>query len=370
MALASQTARIGVRKGSRLRRRRRRRVAIGSVAIATLAVATWLLVPGGGPAGTPDEPKETAKPPLIAATRQRPVTAEPIPRVETPRPMAAVNEHIDVAPAPPPPAAPAGDPDVWREVRSRLENGVPLVDPEQPLASRRWLTDALDSAALAPDEARAVREALSQLSERLVFSPTIVEGDPFCFEHVVAPGESLSRITKANGLAVNWRFLQRINRLASANALRSGQRLKLVTGPFHVQVSKPDYRLDLYLGSGSQRVYVTSFDVGLGADDSTPIGLFRVRKGSKLVNPTWTNPRTNEVFAADDPLNPLGERWIGIEGIDQATRGLGGYGIHGTIEPETIGKQASMGCVRMHADDVALIYEVLVEDVSLVEITP
>jgi hypothetical protein len=29
-----------------------------------------------------------------------------------------------------------------------------------------------------------------------------------------------------------------------------------------------------------------------------------------------------------------------------------------------------MGCVRMHADDVALIYEVLVEETSLVEITP
>ena len=68
MALASQTARIGVRKGSRLRRRRRRRVVIGSAAIATLAVGAWLLVPGRGPAGTPDEPKETAKPPVIAAT--------------------------------------------------------------------------------------------------------------------------------------------------------------------------------------------------------------------------------------------------------------------------------------------------------------
>ncbi|MHC4429821.1 MAG: L,D-transpeptidase family protein [Planctomycetota bacterium] len=331
----------------------------------------WILVPADGPTETPGEPTETAKPPIIAATRQRPVTSESVPRVETPRPMAAFTEHVDAAPAPPPPAAPAGDPDVWREVRSRLENGVALVDPERPLASRRWLTDALGSTALAPDEARAVREALSQLSERLVFGPEIVEGDPFCFEHVVASGDSLSKIVnKTYRLAVNWRLIQRINRLPTANSLRSGQTLKLVTGPFHVQVSKPDYRMDLYLGSGSQRVYVRSFDVGLGAEDGTPPGLFRVRKGSKLVNPTWTNPRTNEVFAADDPMNPLGEHWIGIEGIDKDTQRLGGYGIHGTIEPETIGTQASMGCVRMHADDVALIYEVLVEETSLVEITP
>ena len=70
------------------------------------------------------------------------------------------------------------------------------------------------------------------------------------------------------------------------------------------------------------------------------------------------------------PDNPLGEHWIGLEGIEPATKGLEGYGIHGTIEPETIGAQASMGCVRMHANDVALLYEVLVGGVSTVEVVP
>ena len=30
------------------------------------------------------------------------------------------------------------------------------------------------------------------------------------------------------------------------------------------------------------------------------------------------------------------------------------YGIHGTLEPETIGKQASMGCVRLKMEDIQI----------------
>jgi lipoprotein-anchoring transpeptidase ErfK/SrfK len=33
-----------------------------------------------------------------------------------------------------------------------------------------------------------------------------------------------------------------------------------------------------------------------------------------------------------------------------------GFGIHGTVEPETLGTQASQGCVRMHNDAVAEVF--------------
>src|SRR5690606_25444057 len=114
--------------------------------------------------------------------------------------------------------------------------------------------------------------------------------------------------------------------------------------------------------------YIRSFPVGLGEYDSTPVGAWVVRSNSKLINPAWANPRTGERFAADDPRNPIGEHWIGLDGIDDHTRLTDGYGIHGTVEPESIGRQASMGCIRMHADDVALVYELLLEGVSSVHI--
>lgn len=42
------------------------------------------------------------------------------------------------------------------------------------------------------------------------------------------------------------------------------------------------------------------------------------------------------------------------------------YGIHGTIDPDSIGKQSSLGCIRLHTDDIAMVYDMLVEGKSMV----
>jgi hypothetical protein len=248
-----------------------------------------------------------------------------------------------------------------------LQRGRSLL-ARQPIQARAILSSALGSGGLTEADAADVRSILAQLNERLVFGPEAVEGDPFAMYHVIQSGDSLARIAKRLSLHVDWRFIQRINGLADSNMIREGQRIKLITGPFHAIVDKSQYRLDLYMGEESDLVYVRSFPVGLGQFNSTPEGLFRVRGGSKLVNPEWVNPRTRQRFAPDDPANPIGERWIGLEGMEERTAALQGYGIHGTIEPESIGREASMGCVRMGHDDVAVVYELLTEGVSAVRI--
>ena len=55
-------------------------------------------------------------------------------------------------------------------------------------------------------------------------------------------------------------------------------------------------------------------------------------------------------------------------GISDNIRGLEGYGIHGTIDPDSIGQMKSMGCVRLRHDDVALVYELLTDQASRVTI--
>ena len=116
-------------------------------------------------------------------------------------------------------------------------------------------------------------------------------------------------------------------------------------------------------------MFVRSFDVGLGEDDSTPTGRFVVRENGKLQNPGWVNPRDpSERYEPDDPQNPVGEYWIGIDGLGEDAV-YTGYGLHGTIEPATIGQQRSMGCVRLLPDDIALLYETLAGGVSRVRIT-
>jgi lipoprotein-anchoring transpeptidase ErfK/SrfK len=202
-------------------------------------------------------------------------------------------------------------------------------------------------------------------------------------KYKIQSGDSLVKIAKRENLGVDWRFIQRINRMSDPGKLTVGQPIKLVRGPFHAVVSKGKFRLDLYQGAppavtgdgvvntaGGSTVFVASFPVGLGEFGSTPIGAFMVKQGSKLVNPAWRNPRTGEQFSAEDPKNPIGERWVGLEGIEERTRSLTGYGLHGTIEPESIGTEKSMGCVRMLHDDIGLIYELMTEGASTVQIVP
>lgn len=227
-----------------------------------------------------------------------------------------------------------------------------------------------------PDATRAdqesLRSKLATINEDLIFSPKILAGDSFSESYTVQSGDSLVRIAKRREVAVDWRFIQRINRITNPNALRLGQKLKLVRGPFHAIVHKDEFRLDLFTGSPDEPenwLFVKSFKVGLGESNSTPLGSFTIKKNSKVVNPPWTNPRTGEKFGADDPKNPIGEFWLGFEGLGDAAI-YKSYGLHGTIDPDSVGLQKSMGCVRMLPDDIALMYEMLVEQVSVVKIVP
>jgi lipoprotein-anchoring transpeptidase ErfK/SrfK len=164
-------------------------------------------------------------------------------------------------------------------------------------------------------------------------------------------------------------LLSRINFLSDPKNLRAGATLMLSMGLFHAVVNKREFTMDVYVGAAPGEkgsMYVTTFPVGLGKDDSTPTGVWLVEPHKKIKNPTYFSPRGEGVVDADDPKNPLGEFWIGLTGIDGHAVGKASYGIHGTIEPDSIGKQASMGCVRMRNEDVARVFELLVEGKSQV----
>jgi hypothetical protein len=239
------------------------------------------------------------------------------------------------------------------------------------IAARVLFTRAL-AEARTEAERSAIRAELTKINEDLVFSPRLSPDDPWSLAYTVQPGDSLVRINQRQGLAPDWRLIQRINRMSNPNRLQVGQRLKLLRGPFHAVVTKSAFRLDLYMGPADrpeQWLYIRSFPVGLGEGGSTPTGTFVVKRNSKLVNPHWINPRTGQHFAAEDPLNPIGEHWIGLEGTGDAA-GYAGYGLHGTIDPQSIGREMSMGCVRMADSDIELMYELLGEQVSVVRIEP
>ena len=235
-----------------------------------------------------------------------------------------------------------------------------------PIRARVELTRLLDSNALSATERMQAYTGINNLASSLFFSPNIIPGDIASQSYVVKKGDSFARITNREKLAIDWRFIQRINQIASEKALRADMRLKLAHGPFDGEVIKADYRFNIYAGTGSERIMVASFPCGVGTNDSTPVGTFKVRTGSKLIDPEWSNPRTGEKFKSNDPKNPIGERWIGLQGTTPETAKFTGYGIHGTVEPQSIGKQMSMGCVRLGDAEVQVVYELIGESSTIV----
>ncbi|HEX8875419.1 MAG TPA: L,D-transpeptidase family protein [Phycisphaerales bacterium] len=257
------------------------------------------------------------------------------------------------------------------EVMQLIQAGEQKAAAGDLVQARAILSKALLHTDAVREDRERIRQKLGPINQDLIFSPKINPADPMSEEYAIKAGDNLIRITRNRELAVDYRLIERINGLKD-KPLRVGQKIKLVRGPFHAVVSKGDYRLDLFHGSPDDPqswTYIRSFKVGLGTGNSTPLGNFVVRPRSKLVNPPWVNPQTGQKFGANDPKNPIGEYWLGLEGVGES-KTITGYGIHGTIEPDSIGQQKSMGCVRLGDDDVKMIYELLVEQVSVVKIVP
>ena len=250
-----------------------------------------------------------------------------------------------------------------------LQAALAQVDTD-PVAARESLTRILDNSATTATDRLGAYEAINKVNAVLTFSERVLANDPFSKQYTVQEGDSLSNIRKSLHLDCEWRFLQRINHLATERSIRVGQVLKTPTGAFHGEVHKSEFRLNIFEGDGPGRVMVASYPISLGEFNSTPIGAFSIRPRSKLIDPEWRNPRTGQHFASNDPANPIGERWIGLKGIEPHNKNFEGYGIHGTTDITSIGKQASMGCVRMLPQDVEVVYELLTEPNSIVTIAP
>lgn len=413
MALASQSARHGSSgrlyssrrgKGSwRARRnsRLRRRAGAAGLVVLFVVVGWWWLSGEPEQAGADSLAEATHNDPTAdvlptsAATKGssfnisnmpgRAETNQPIsqppPANETPIASITMGERPQREPAnmpesserssmaPPSNSVPSG------AVSSLIKDADDALIANEPLVARLLLNRALHDPRANASERQACRARLTSINEELLFSPRIVDGDPLVDRYSIKSGDSLSKIASRERLAIDWRLIQRVNRITDPRRIREGQTIKLIRGPFDAVIDKSDFRLDLYAVVGAQegsesRIYIRSFDVGLGEHGGTPIGSWVVRKNSKLINPHWVNPRTGARFSPDNPDNPIGERWIGLEGVDDATSPIQGIGIHGTIEPDSIGQEASMGCVRLRANDVEIIYETLVEGVSRIEIVP
>jgi hypothetical protein len=110
-----------------------------------------------------------------------------------------------------------------------------------------------------------------------------------------------------------------------------------------VLVSIPDHQLALIENGQVKQVYA----VAVGKPSSpSPTGTFHIV--ARLTDPTYYHSGT---VIAPGPDNPLGNRWMGFD--------RKGYGIHGTNAPESIGRSASHGCIRMAKRDLEELFSLV-----------
>ena len=232
------------------------------------------------------------------------------------------------------------------------------------LEARKRLMRLLDQD-LTSVEHNEVRALLQQVANETIFSKHVIDDDPLVTTYTIQSGDRLAKIAPRYGIP--FEIIMRINGIKSANRIRAGQKIKIPRGPFNAKIDTSDFRLDLYL----QDTYLRSYRVALGRGSGTPLGTWKVTEC--LENPRYypsESATEKRVIPGGVPENPLGTRWIGLEGTAGDAVGKEGFGIHGTNEPDSIGNPVSLGCVRLRNEDVEFVYSTMRAGKSIITTTP
>ncbi|MDD5347381.1 MAG: L,D-transpeptidase family protein [Candidatus Omnitrophica bacterium] len=217
------------------------------------------------------------------------------------------------------------------EQAGRFESSGNLVSAKQTY--QKLVNEFPNSRAVA-----AWQNRIEAINVQLIFSPAITPGS---IEYEIKPGDSLEKISRDHKTTAE--LVAKANGLAN-EIIYPGRKIKVWTAPFSIVVDKSQNTLILKTGEEVFKTYI----VATGTNNSTPTGTFSIIE--KIINPPWYKPGGGMV-PAGSPENILGTRWLGID--------KPGYGIHGTTDPSSLGKQATAGCVRMSNQDVEQLFAIV-----------
>ncbi len=219
-------------------------------------------------------------------------------------------------------------------------NVLMLMDTAAQLATAQKFVEArasyLEALQLADHPAlrREIETKLAAVNITLLLSPRPM---PEKVDYVIKRGDSLGLI--ANRFGTTTELIQTINMISNPNMIKIGDRLRVFTGKFELVANKTTH--DMVVMMNGQ--FFKRYKVGTGVFGKTPVGTFVVRE--KIPEPTWWPPDGREV-PFGHPDNILGTRWMSVRATGD-TPDVRGYGIHGTWEPDSVGKASSAGCLRM-----------------------
>lgn len=188
------------------------------------------------------------------------------------------------------------------------------------------------------DNIASIQKELEDVNLDIIFSNVDVSGKTVF--HEVVRGDTLGKLAKKYGTTIA--LIKKSNHLKS-DVIRIGQKVRIWKSSFNLHIDKSQNILILKDNNEVVKVY----SVATGENNSTPVGEFKI--AIKLINPVWFHHGV--VVPPESPQNVLGSRWLGFD--------LPGYGVHGTTQPDSIGRQMTAGCVRMLNRDVEELYSLV-----------
>ena len=183
-----------------------------------------------------------------------------------------------------------------------------------------------------------IQDKVGQLNVEILFSSLVTDSD---VRYDIEPGDTLSKIAKKFGTTVD--LLKASNSLES-DVIRAHTKLKVSHLKYKMLIDKSQNLLTLFSDDGA---IFKVYPVSTGENNSSPVGTFGIV--NRIKDPVWYTQ--GAIVPAESPDNILGSRWLGISEP--------GYGIHGTVDPDSVGQQATQGCVRMYNKDVEELFAIV-----------
>lgn len=230
----------------------------------------------------------------------------------------------------------SADPKLWEKSKRLKDRG--------RLAEAAKHYQKLIKQELSSEEKQKIEKEYEEISFEWMMSRDLSPGSQY---HEVVEGDNLYVLAKKYGTTVA--MIKKLNGLTS-DVIIPGMKLKVITAKPSILIDKSDNTLKLFL----DELLVKTYSVATGENNKTPTGTFKIT--TKLQNPTWY--RSGAIVAPGSPENGLGTRWLGFD--------FPGYGIHGTIHPDTIGQQVSAGCVRMLNEQVEELYAIVPQGTEVI----
>ncbi|PHS13764.1 MAG: hypothetical protein COA78_06655 [Blastopirellula sp.] len=206
-----------------------------------------------------------------------------------------------------------------------------LLEKQEMFEALRSLSKWKNHPELTSVQTDQLNRLLSQLAGSVVYSTDHLMRSP----HIVTQGETLKTI--ASKFQISPVLLQRINGLTATQILLSGQRLKVMQGPFAAKLDLTHNELVLSVDG----CYAGRFPLSVANEAAVQTGNFSLIR--KEENPDFYDATKSQVLTSTDPGNPFGKYRMHLDG---------GMSIHGTQAP-------TGGSISLSPRDIEDVFSIL-----------